>query len=428
MREKIILILEKLHISIFGHKMSNTMRKFLYNLSWSFFGILFSALIFCIINILAGRLLGPAGYGDYNLVIAIATFLSVFIALGFDTTTIRFIAASDDNKKIKKYISNSLLVILISSSIYLIIGLLFRTQLSLIFKTNDRLITIALIYAIIYTLKNLMDGIVKAMQMFKRQMIVKIIESLLVLILFCFFFFLLNLRSYFTYVLSLILGASALIILFYYPIKSVLPRWNRQAFSKIKKYQKTTIFIGIIGIMVATIDKLFVAKILGVAELGLYSAYLVISIVISQIALLINNVFFPMVNKVDDKKQVMRKINRLGLFMFLPGVVFSALISYIILKLLGSQYEINLLYIFFVGIIAFSQILCILYSSIISSSENFLHFSAKIYYFKPLFLCLLYYLVYILHLFNLYSIFIIVIISYFYDIINTKLTIKIIKE
>jgi O-antigen/teichoic acid export membrane protein len=428
-RNKIINVIERVHLWIFGHEMSGIMRKFLYNLSWSFFGVLFSAFIFFIVNILAGRLLGPAGYGDYNLVISIATFSSVFIALGFDTATIRFVAASDDEKKIKKYISNALLAILIVSAIYLVFGLIFRTRLASVLKTTDRLITIALIYAIVYTLKNLMDGIAKAMQMFKRQMIIKIVESILVLALFSFFFFLLNQRSYFQYVLSLILGASVLIILFYYPIRDAVPRWDRQVFSEIKKYQRTVIFIGFIGITVATVDKFVVAKMLGVAELGLYSAYMVTSMaVISQITLLINNVFFPMVNKVAGKRQIMEKIDRLGLFMFLPLVAFSALISYVIIKLFGSQYEVNLMYMLLVGMIAFGQTLCIFYGSIISSSENFLHFNARIYYFKPLFIGLLYYLAYTLHQFNLYSVFLIVISSYIFDFINTKITLKLVKE
>jgi hypothetical protein len=69
-KQRLFRLAEGIHLRIFGHEMGEEMRKFLGHLSWSFFGIFFSALILFVVNILAARILGPDGYGKYNFAIS----------------------------------------------------------------------------------------------------------------------------------------------------------------------------------------------------------------------------------------------------------------------------------------------------------------------------------------------------------------------
>jgi len=429
MRQRIIKFLETLHLRIFGHEMSQTMRQFLSNLSWSFFGVILSAFILFVVNVVAGRLLGPTDFGRYNLVFNIASFSAVFIALGFDSTALRFISAAKDKNRINHLVSNSLIAVGVISVIYFLFGLILRPLVAGWLNTTVMLVTMAVVYSVIYTFRNLSDGLTKAMQLFKRQAMVKIVESIIVLTIILVCFFVLKQRFYYNYVFALIVGGLATVGLYIYPLRKYLGSWQKDAFDLTKNYQKIAVFVGFIGITIATIDKFFVAKFLGAAQLGLYSAYLVTSTaVISQLVVLANNVFFPMVNQVEDKKQIMKKIDQLAKFMFLPIIIFSALISFVVIKIFGAAYEINWIYIALVSLIAFGQVLIGFYGSIIASSENYLRFNAKIYYFKPVFIGGLYFLAYFCHYFNLYSIILIVLSSYIFDYINTKITIAYIKE
>lgn len=429
MRQKIISLIESLHLRVFGHEMSPTMRAFLNNLSWSFVGILTSAFILFVVNLIAGRILGPEGYGNYNLVVSIASFSAIIIAFGFENTAVKYISETDEKSRVRPLASNAIIAIIFISSLYLLLGGLLRNQISSWLSADRALIIFALAYSVVLTARNLMDSLTKAMKFFKRQAKIKIIESLIVLLFFVLFFFVFRFESYAFYIAAYSIGMVICSALYFYPIRNMLMKFDRKTFFSTLPYQKVTLWVSFIGISISTIDKFLIAKLLGPAELGLYSAYLMSStVLIAQIILVVNNVFFPMVNAVDDKKQIVSKIDRMSGWIFLPSLIFTALISLLILKIFGSAYTINWVYILLVSIIAFGQIVTGLYGSVTSSSHSYFKFSAKLYYFKPLFIAGLYFLAYYLHQVNLISVFLIVISSYIYDIVNTKLTLKFAKS
>jgi len=65
LKSRAISFTEVLHRRIFGHEMSDVMRKFLSNLSWSFFGGVASSVIMALVTILAGKNLGAVSFGEF---------------------------------------------------------------------------------------------------------------------------------------------------------------------------------------------------------------------------------------------------------------------------------------------------------------------------------------------------------------------------
>lgn len=422
---KLISFTEAAHRRIFGHEMSQMMKDFLGHLSWSFFGIFFSSTFLFLGSIIIGRFLGPAEYGKYNLVLAISNIVIVVMFLGFDTTAIKFISENTEEKKINKYMSNSFWAVVFASSIIVIFSFLFVDFISRVLNTDKQLILIAFFVAFFVAFKTLFDSFIKALHKFKYQAFTKIIEGFIFFILVLYLFLFYKKQNYFIFLVPIVLTAIISIFIYGKVIKNRLRKWDNGTFIHSKSYLKLTSAVSFIGIFIGTIDRLFIAKYLGVEDLGIYSAYLMSStIIIGQLVLALSNVFFPMINRSENKKIIISKIDRLMMLSAIPLIIVVSCLSFMILKIFGSQYGINWFYILCVSIIAFLQILTSFYGAITSSSAVLFKLTSKVYYFKPVFIVILYLFAYNFKNFGLISIFFIMICSYFYDIFNTKIAFK----
>ena len=426
-KKRLISIAEVLHLRIFGHEMSEEMRKFIGNLSWSFFGIFFSSAFLFFGSVLIGRFLGPTEYGKYNLVLTISNIAVVIMFFGFDTTAVKFISESSEKEKQNQFMSNSLWAIMVLCPIIVALAFIFRNLISKITNTDDNLILIAFLFAFIVAFKTLFDSFIKAFHKFRYQAFVKIVESSIFFSLVLYFFIFNNGHSYFYFLIPSIVASLAVIFLYGKIIKNKLRKWNNESFLYSKAYLKLTLAVSFIGIFIGTADRLFIAKYLGIRELGIYSAYLMSStIIIGQLVLALSNVFFPMMNKAENKREIISKVDKLMLAAFIPLVISISLLSFILLKFFGSQYGVNWIYIVFVSVISFLQIITSFYGAITSSSVVLFKLTSRVYYFKPIFIATLYLLAYSFSNFGLISIFFIMMCSYVYDILNTKLAFKLI--
>jgi len=94
-KRKLMSIAEIIHLRIFGHEMSEEMRKFIGNLGISFFGGAISSVLLFSVSVLAGRFLGPVEYGKYALYVALFSFLAIFLSFELETTIVRIVARAD---------------------------------------------------------------------------------------------------------------------------------------------------------------------------------------------------------------------------------------------------------------------------------------------------------------------------------------------
>ncbi len=416
---------EIIHLRIFGYGMSPMMRDFLGHLSWSFFGIFISSIFLFFGSVLIGRFLGPTEYGKYNLVLAISNIAMVIIFFGFDTTAVKFISESSDKEKQNRYMSNSLWAIVISGPTIIMLSFLLCGFISKIINTDSQLVLTAFLFAFVVAVKTLLDSFIKAFHKFKYQSFVKIIESLIFFSTVLYLFLSNEEHNYFYFLIPTLLASLVVIFLYGRILSGKLRKWNKAQFLHSKKYLKITLAVSFIGIFIGTMDRLFIAKYLGIRELGIYSAYLMSStIIIGQLILALINVFFPMINKVKNKKAIISKVDKFMIVLFIPLITFVASLSFFVLKLFGSQYDINWFYILAVSLISFLQILTTFYGAITSSSVALFRLTSRIYYFKPIFIIILYLFAYAFSQFGLICVFFVMICSYVYDIWNTKFAFK----
>jgi len=145
-----------------------------------------------------------------------------------------------------------------------------------------------------------------------------------------------------------------------------------------------------------SMDRLFIGKGLGAGQLGIYSAYMTSTCVfVGQVIIIFDNVFFPMVSGAENKDAIIKKIDKLFFIGFIPSVCFLFFCSFIIMKLFGKQFEINLFYILIFSILAFFQSVGAFYKSVVSSvKKSYLRLKKISYVFLVLFF-LLYFVIFI---------------------------------
>ncbi|HRY82210.1 MAG TPA: oligosaccharide flippase family protein [Candidatus Moranbacteria bacterium] len=393
-RNGFINILEILHLRIFGHKMSYEMKKFIGHLPWSFLGLFFSSLILFSVNILAGRILGPESYGKYNLVLVVASIMAIPILLGLDITSIKYISNAKNQLDKNKYLSNSFRIAVFSSFTVFVLVATFYLKISEIFGVSIEIVFVALIFSILLSFKNLLDSFIKSFHFFRFQAIVRIVESSVVIFLFFYFFYFLKKNEYEFYLISSISGAAVLCGVYLFRIRKNIIGWDKEKVEEIFHYSKTTIILACILMIMNSMDKIFIGKFLGVHLLGIYSAYFTVSMIfISQVVLMLGNVFFPMISSAENKYAVVKKIDRLGIIFFIPGTLVIATCAFLMLKLYGKEFQLNQWYIIWFSALSFLQIPSDFYRNVISSENRLYAKMKKAFFVIPIIFFSLYYLV-----------------------------------
>ncbi len=345
-KDKLIETVEWVHLKFFGHPMSDTMREFLRNLSWSFFGGIISGVILFIVNILAGRWLGPEMYGKYNLIVAITSCLVIFMTIGLDVSVIRFVSISKNISEkillIRFVLKRVFVLILITVIISLGVIILLRGNDINIFNS---VYVSAVILAIFLSLRMVTDGILRGLGLFLIQAKIRLIESVAVLVFFIAgFYFLYN--SFNQYVFATMGGYVTFSMLtFLYIKKNFFADIDSVAQIKIKrniilKYGLYAMIGSFASFLFMGSDKILIGSFIDQQSVGVYSAYFTVSIVpVTLLQVIIINVFFPMISKSLNKQVIFKKINKLFLISAVPmfGLLFIS--SYIALLLFGNKYS-----------------------------------------------------------------------------------------
>jgi len=331
-----------LHSKIFDHDMSGKMTSFITHLSWSMFGSLIAAAIMSILNIIAGRLLGPTEYGRCGLIVATASIFIIPMTLGIDTASIYYISKdSKDNKKL--IISSSLTIGLILIVSFSTLSYLITPVLSKLLRVEESIIRIVIIFSIFLSLRNILDAFLKGFHLFKFQTAIRILESTLTLIAFFILMNYLDIKNYKSYIISILIGYTLVIILNYYKVRPSIS-FNLEKYKEILHFGSYAIFGSISGMLFNSMDKILVNKYLGEEQLGIYNAYTTVSLLlIGQLTAAFINVFFPHLTSIDDKAYILSKINRLAKLFFGPSFILLSGVIWIAMTLFGQAYPIDLL-------------------------------------------------------------------------------------
>jgi len=372
MKNYLICLVENIHLKIFKHPIGSEMRGFLGNLSWSFLGGGLAAAVIMAINIIAGRLMGPVDYGRYNLVVVICNYLFIPIFFGLDLASVMAIARGKNDKEKGQYISSSLVFITISTFVVLGLVLLFQNSFSKLFSTDNLLIKFSTLFALCMVFKMATDGYIRGISEFKLQFWGRIIESLGIIVVFVILFLLFKKNVYSSYVLTLVFGSILVTTFYLSKIKSYLGAFSYPKLIEQLAYGKLFLLATTLGTIFVSMDKIIINKYIGPHELGLYGAYYTASFtLVTQMAQMFNNVFFPTIAK-NLNKVIFAKIEKLVYISFVPILVIITSFVFLIIKLYGSKYQVQFDYVLIFGFLGAIQIIQTIYNSVIMNlSKSF---------------------------------------------------------
>jgi len=337
-KEKLVTIIEKIHLRIFGHEMSDEMRKFLDNLSWSFFGGVISMSIFFVINIMAGRILGPEGYGEYSLIIAIVAIFSIPMVLGMDTSATYHIARAKKINNKRENFNSTIWMVLPLIIIVSIIILIVSPLIAELFTIKIFTVQVSVIFGVLFAFKNVFDSFIKGFHLFKFQANAKIFEAVIVLIAFFSVVSTSMFANAYVYVGIVGIGYLFFIVISVFKFREYF-QFSLLHRKKIFLYGIYAVIGAVSGILLYSVDKILINKYIGSEQLGVYNAYFTVSIlVVGQFVTMLINVLFPFLSSIDDKSQIFKKLNKLTKILILPVFVVLIIMIWIMIFLFGDQY------------------------------------------------------------------------------------------
>lgn len=379
-KQRLFQIAEIVHLRVFGHAMSDEMRKFLGNLSWSFFGgIVAAGILFCL-NILVGRMLGPEEYGRYNIILLLSQALVVPILFGLDTAVIRALSRSSSDIVVQRNtVLNGAFFLLVSMFFISLVVIIFRNYLSVLFTLPIELINLSLILGVSVSLKLLLDGIARGTHSFRVQALAKFFESGLIVLIILSTFLFYN-KSSLIVLVSILIGAWISILFYMYHFWYLFKVWDFHINHSLLSYSKIALIASMASLIFSYGDRFLVNKYFGAEEFGIYSAYYVATIfLISQIASLVTNVFFPVVSSVENKTELLKKIDLL----FIRGIIPVALLVFFagggVLLIFGQAYRMDPLALSLFSLIAALQLFELFYAGL-ANSHNEISYSRSVLY------------------------------------------------
>lgn len=379
-RNRTIELIEAIHLRIFGHPIGLEMKKFLVNLSWSFFGGIISSVVILAINIFVGRLIGPEEYGKYSLALVIVNYLFILIFFGIDISSVRAIAKSKNKKEISQNMTSSAYFVFISTIIVSIMVLLLAKPLASAFSTDSHVVIFAILLSIFTGTKLLFNGYIQGVHRFKDQFIGRMVETLFIVLAFIVLFVFLRRYLYDSYVIVISAGAIATSLFYYLKLKPYFHKFDKTALLKQLSYGKLFLISSILSTIFLSIDKLVINKYMDVVQLGIYMAYYTVSInLMSQLSQMFNNVFMPTIAK-NLNKEVFSKLEKIIYLSFLPLFALVTLVVYITIMLFGSKYGFALNLVFGFGIFGLLKLLLSVYNTIITTLSKSIYKKYILYY------------------------------------------------
>ncbi|NQE54741.1 hypothetical protein C5S29_14215 [ANME-1 cluster archaeon GoMg3.2] len=328
---------------IFHEKMSDEVEKFFKNLSYVGLGTIIATIFSFTFNILAGRILGASGYGEFTLVQSVAMFLYIPMILGFGTAMIKYNAEKEDYNRQRSIISTTYILVFIFTIVSIIIYYLFQSQISNLFSVSAEFIYLAVVFAVLFVFYTLTTSTLRGLHELKKYAIFQPVYSIILLsafLVFVFIFFI----SFEAMVFSMCLayGITGGIILVF--IRKYLRfEFNKHWAGKLASYGSYAIIGGVSSVFYSNIDKILINKYMSVADVGIYRAYnySIITILMLFIGIFVT-VLFPIASKYEGKKIMFKRINKIIpyiIILCLPLMIGS---GFIILKLYGGEYTFDL--------------------------------------------------------------------------------------
>lgn len=317
------------------------MRGFLVNISWSALGGGVGAGLLLLAGILAGRLLGPAEYGEAARVLFLSQVFLLVATLGFDIAGLRVVPATFDAGR---------RVALASTALALALGAVIVSGIALASVAllsgagaSSAVLPIAVVGSALGA-RAVLERQTSAHRLFRTQAIWKGLEGLVAVVLVLVLLAVLGRRNHLDYLFVLVVAATMVALALLWAMTRHT-RWDsidRAAVRQLLPFAMISVGHALTPIGYLYGDKLVVRVDLGSAALGVYTACFLASYVfVAQVGLIVTNVLFPSVAAMSDKRPVVRRLRALRRWASLPMLLGLTLEIWIVLALFGSAFSVG---------------------------------------------------------------------------------------
>lgn len=328
---------------IYQEPMNEEIEIFIKNLSYVGLGTFISALFSFLFNIIAGRILGPSGYGSFTLIQSIAMILYIPMLLGFSTAMIKYCAETRDPDRISQIISTTYITVFSLAVFSVTIYLIFINQLTAAFSVNQEIIWLSIIFAVLYVFYTLTISTLRGLHLMKGFAIFQPIFGITLLSTFFIFLYIQppSFRAM-VYANYLAFGSIGCVIVIFFLSKYFAFQIDRLWLSTAWRYSNFALIGGLAFILYSNIDRILINYYMNVECVGIYGVYYYSSTaVIGLFSGIFITVFFPTASKILDKKIIYYKLNKTIPYLLILGIPGVFMGELIILLFFGKEYPIN---------------------------------------------------------------------------------------
>jgi len=365
MKKHLISAISFLHLKFFGQKMGKEMGVFLCNMSWSLISGVFALPLVMLVNTLAGRIMGPAEYGQYMLITVVSSYMVLFIFFGLDTATVKAVVkASTKQGKGREFYSAFLFVVLslVAVSLVCFLGAPLFEKLTGITRT---ILYFALLYSITSSLKAVLNVLTRGLEEFRLQAEGRALEAVALIIFFLIAFVALGKSSYIAYIIIISLAAILLTIYLWWRLKGYFAGFSIKGLKAQLSEGRFFMLCALLGTIFYSSDKILISKYFGLSDLGIYSAYYTGSLtMVASLSLLFTNVLLPAGAKTEDKKFT-DKLRPLLIKGFIPLYVLCFCFLVTFLFLFGKEFTMRIDYLLLFALAATLYFYNNLYNAVI---------------------------------------------------------------
>jgi len=337
------LVVSFIYGKVFHEKMSTEAMGFFRNLSYVGLGTFIATIFSFIFNVLSGRFLGPAEYGEFSLVQSVAMFLYIPMLMGSHASMVKYNSEKKEFHRQQKIISTTYILVFAQLFATILLYRLFEPEILRIFSISSTLLNLSIIFAILFVFYTLSTETLRSLHDMKKISILQPVFTIILLVSFLYFLNL-NLRSSRSAIYSMYIayGITSLITL---PFiwRFIKLRFEREWFIKLTEYSCYAIMGGISYTLYSNTDKILINRYMQYEDVGIYLAYNYSFMTIILVFIVVfKTVFFPYASMCSNKRLLLKKINKIVKYIILMGFPITIFLGLIILKLYGEEYTYDL--------------------------------------------------------------------------------------
>lgn len=281
-----------LYRRLLGEHPGESAKQSLRHLSWIGASFALAKVISALVNISAGRLLGPTEYGKINVLVSAGTIISPFMLAGIHYSIVKYGAV---NEKREDVFGTAFAIFL--SLVFLVsaVVILFQTPLSSLFGIDRRTLLLALLYALGTSGFFIVSAMQQSLGVFAKRGLSEISFSLILAA--GFFLGIFFLGRVYTAMAAAYIAAFGLVAVFWFSrIKGAIKfsALSRERARPMLEYGSYYFGAGIGSFLVLNVQSIILNLCLSPKDVGVYAAYYTASIGIAgYLGYAANTVIFP---------------------------------------------------------------------------------------------------------------------------------------